>query len=243
MAEFWNPTGNDRRLCVKAAQHHPATAHRLTGKHQRTAAPVLSQRHRPERLRTRRLRARRPGTERTARKCSAELPQPSACVINLSARKPVGVATTPRIRPVREVLRPHTEQNAGCSYPYSPQSRYESSARGRRRPLSRRGHRWRIVGLVGSPLTATRRPLLRTPVTPSTGVDVCHREIMLASPVICLPPYVRPLSGRLSAVPAPSGTDVVRAWAGRPPGPRPLTGILPGLGDRFPAVVSSGGDR
>jgi hypothetical protein len=64
-------------------------------------------------------------------------------------------------------------QNAGCSYPYSPQSRYESSARGRRRPLSRRGHRWRIVGLVGSPLTATRRPLLRTPVTPSTGVDVC----------------------------------------------------------------------
>jgi hypothetical protein len=48
-----------------------------------------------------------------------------------------------------------------------------SRPRGRRRPLSRRGHRWRTVGLVGSPLTPTRRPLLRTPVTPSTGVDVC----------------------------------------------------------------------
>lgn len=72
--------------------------------------------------------------------------QPSACVINLSGRKPVGVATTPRIRPVREVLRPHTDRMRAVRI-RTVRSPGTSRPRGRRRPLSRRGHRWRIVGL------------------------------------------------------------------------------------------------
>jgi hypothetical protein len=149
--------------------------------------------------------------------------QPSACVINLSGRKPVGVATTPRIRPVREVLRPHTDRMRAVRI-RTVRSPGTSRPRGRRRPLSRRGHRWRIVSLVGSPLTATRRPLLRTPVTPSTGVDVCSPGDYVGI-TGHLPSALRAAAVRAAVRCSGAQRDRCRPGLGWPPaGPAPADG-------------------